>query len=575
MLTELRISNFAVIDRLVLNFSSGFHVFTGETGAGKSIIVDAIALLIGGRASADQIRSDADEAVLEASFALPSNSPLIDRLHALDLLQSGEHELIIRRILSRAGRHRVYVNGVLTPLHILQGLAGTLIDIHGQHEQQSLLSSQSHLEVLDAFGHLNALRESYEKHYAHWTDTRRQLEETKRIAEERKVREDLLRFQYHELIQAELRPGEEDALTAEHHRLAHVRRLAELHQEVYESLYGSDTAILSGLGVVADRLRELEKIDAQTSEWPSICEAATAHLRELALNIRAYREQLDEDPERLTGIEDRLDRLGRLRKKYGTTVDSLIVRTGELKRQLDELNDAETRVAEMQAALDQAVLRLRNLAGTLSARRHSVARDMEARVEAELAALQMEHTRFRIHVQSDENGPPGPTGWDHVECLLSANPGEPLHPLARIASGGELSRIMLAIKTVLAETDRVPVLIFDEVDAGIGGAVAAVMGRRLRALSGFHQVFCITHLPQIASQARTHFRVQKTTIKKRTVTRVTELGTEDRQEEVARMLGGLAITKAARATAAEMIKEADMSRDRPASHLTREKGDSR
>jgi DNA repair protein RecN (Recombination protein N) len=558
MLTELRISNFAVIDRLGLNFSSGFHVLTGETGAGKSILVDAIALLIGGRGSVDQIRSDADEAVLEASFSIPAEGPIADRFRTLDLLKPGATELIIRRILSRTGRHRIYVNAVLTPLHALEHLAGTLVDIHGQHEQQSLLSSQAQMNAVDAFGHLNGLRQEYAEQYARWHARRRELEEAERLAVDQAAREELLHFQYRELEGADLRPGEEEMLAAERDRLAHARRLAELQHEAYELLYDSDTSILGRLGIVADRLRDFEKIDPQTREWMELSHGATAHLQELAQQLRSYRERLDEDPDRLGHIEERLDRLQRLRKKYGGTIDSLLSRARDLKRQIDDLAAAETRTADLRLAVEQNWRRVQELAQRLSDRRRTVAREMEAQVEAELAALRMDHTQFRITVRmGTEEVELGPTGRDHIEYLLSANQGEPLQPLARVGSGGELSRVMLAIKTVLAETDRVPVLVFDEVDAGIGGAVAAVMGRRLRALSGYHQVFCLTHLPQIASQAMAHFRVHKALVKKRTVTRVIHLDSDGRRDEIARMLGGLAITKAVRDTAAEMIEEAE------------------
>ncbi|MGH7232626.1 MAG: DNA repair protein RecN [Nitrospiraceae bacterium] len=559
MLTELRISNFAVIDRLVLNFSTGFHVLTGETGAGKSILVDAIALLVGGRGSADQIRAEAEEAELEASFALQADGPLAERLRALDLLKAGESDLMVRRILSRTGRHRAYVNGISAPLHILQSLAGTLVDIHGQHDQQSLLSPPAQMDALDAFGRLSGLRQDYTEQYTRWLARRRELESAERIIEDRAAREDMLQFQYRELVEADLSPGEEERLSAERHRLSHARRLAELEHDAYDALYAGDSSVLAGLSVVADRLRELEKIDAETGEWISLSDVATVQLGELAQRLRAYREGLDEDPERLSRVEERLDRLQRLRKKYGGTIDSLLAHAGELKRQLDESCDAEAKMAGLRAVVDQDVRRVRELAQCLSGRRLAAGRQLETRVEGELAALRMDQTRFRITIRPDEDGSPGPTGCDRVECVLSANQGEPLQPLARVASGGELSRVMLAIKTVLAETDGVPVLIFDEVDAGIGGAVAAVMGQRLRALSNFHQIFCITHLPQIASQAATHFRVHKSVIKKRTVTRVTPLDSDGRREEIARMLGGVAITKTVRDTAAEMIEDANSS----------------
>lgn len=560
MLTELRISNFAVIDRLDLEFSRGFHVLTGETGAGKSILVDAIALLVGGRASADQIRSEADEAVLEAAFSLPPTGSLTDRLRHEGVLGAQETELIVRRILSRTGRNRLYLNGNLTPLHVIQSLAGTLIDIHGQHEQQSLLSTQAQLDALDAFGHLRALRDEYAQAYAQWQACKRELDEAVRAGAEQNQREEFLTFQYRELEEANVQPGEEESLSLERHRLAHAHRLSELAQGAYELLYGGDASVLGSLGVIRDHLKEIGAIDADTVDWMVLNDSGTLPLRELSQRLRDYRESLDQDPARLAQVEERLDRIQRLKKKHGGSIDALHSRLRELKGQLEAIASSETRLVELRKSVAEHSTRVEALAEQLSEGRARVARQMESRVKEELASLRMDQTQFQIQVHSDRNESLGPTGRDRVDYLLSANQGEPLLPLARVASGGELSRVMLATKTVLAEADRVPVLIFDEVDSGVGGAVAAVMGRRLRDLADYHQVFCITHLPQIASQAGCHFVVEKAVKHKRTMTRVRQLDQAGRQEEIARMLGGLTITKAVRQTAAEMIGEA--SRDR-------------
>jgi DNA repair protein RecN (Recombination protein N) len=556
MLTELRISNFAVIEHLSLTIESGFQVFTGETGAGKSILVDALTLLVGARASVDLVRSDAEEAVVEAAFALPTTTPIIERLRETGSLGPRETELIIRRVVSRSGRNRIYVNGNLTPLHVLQSLAGTLIDIHGQHEQQSLLSAQAQLDVLDAFGHLKDVRREYATQYEQWRASQRALEEAERSAAERAQNEEVIRFQYRELVDADVRQGEDEALTVEHHRLSHARRLGELAHEAHELLYAGDAAILSGLGAVRERLRELSSIDPGTGDWSTFCEGATVQLRELAHHLRDYEQGLESDPARLGVVEERLERLQRLKKKHGGSVESLLAKIQELKQQIQELDGSDTKTAELGQRVAEDHARLEALANRLSDARVRAARKLEMKVKEELAALRMDQTRLQIVVEQDRGDSGfGPTGRDRVEYLMSANQGEPLQPLARVASGGELSRVMLAIKTVLAETDGVPVLVFDEVDAGIGGAVAAVMGQRLRALADYHQVFCITHLPQIASQAGTHFLVEKDVVKKRTVTKVRRLDERERREEVARMLGGLAITQAARDTAAELIRE--------------------
>jgi DNA repair protein RecN (Recombination protein N) len=557
MLTELRISNFALIGQVSLQLTSGFQVLTGETGAGKSILVEAIGLLVGGRAAVEQIRADADEAVVEGCFCVGQGS-LLESLRADGLLGPADSDLIVRRVVSRSGRHRIYLNGNLAPLHVLQRLAGTLVDIHGQHEQQSLLSTKTQLDALDALGQLQDLRLEYAARYERWTTRRREIEDHERSLADRREREDFLRFQARELIEADLHPGEDEALEVERNRLANGRRLSELAGDAYDALYGEDAAVLTRLGTVAERIRSLRTIDSEAAGWVSVCEGAAAQLRELAHALRAYQDGLEHDPERLTHIEDRLDAMQRLKKKHGTTVAGLLQKREELTGQLDAFSSAGSRAAELKDLLESDGSELERVARRLSAARRRTAEVMETRMHKELGALRMEHTRFHVQVTTPEGADPGATGRDRVEFLLSANPGEPLMPLSRVASGGELSRIMLAMKTVLAKADTVPVLVFDEIDAGVGGAAAAAMGERLRALSEYHQVLCITHLAQVASQATTHFLISKAVEKKRTVTRITRLTPSSRRDEIARMLGGLTVTPSARKTASEMIGEADV-----------------
>lgn len=558
MLTELRIANFAIIDQLNLECARGLHILTGETGAGKSIIIDAIALLVGGRADESLIRAEAEEAVLEAAIALPAASPLTARLREEGVLGDGDTELIVRRVLSRSGRHKLYLNGSLTPLRTLQSLAGTLIDIHGQHEQQSLLSAQSQLNALDAFGHLKEARESYRHGYEQWRARQREREDMATLLSERSQREDLLRFQFKELQEADIKAGEEAALQAERNRLAHAHRLNELSQGGYDALYGAEQSVLGSLGNVRDSIKELAAIDAQGDEWAALCDGATAQLRELAHHLRKYHDGLDQDPARLAQVEERLDRIQRLKKKYGGTEETMLAKWEHLQREIDTLETGGTRLGEMDRLLVEARQQTDKLAERLTRERAKAAKKLEAAVMGELAALRMDRTRFAVTVETDRTEAGlGPSGRDRIEYQFSANEGEPLQPLARVASGGELSRVMLAMKTVLAEADEVPIVIFDEIDAGVGGGVAAVMGKRLRALAKRRQVFCITHLPQIASYADVHYVIEKSVSKKRTVTQARKLGQADRQEEIARMLGGLAVTTAARKTAAEMIGEAE------------------
>lgn len=555
MLNELRISNFVLIDHLHLEFFKGFQVLTGETGAGKSLLVDAVALLMGGRGTVDQIRSGAEEAVLEGAFSLPANKSLFDRLTELDLLPQDGNELIIRRILSRTGRNRLYVNGNLVPLHHVQELGGFLLDIHGQHEQQSLLSPRVQLDRVDEFGNLMDLRSKFGACYDRWRNKERELEAAVRRATDRTQREEFLRFQHQELEGAHLRVGEEEELVLEHRRLQHGGRLLELANNAYEVLSRGDHSVLVQIRSVTDALRELVAIDPNVGNWIDLSEGAAIQLRELADSVRDYAKDFDHDPNRLAELNERLAQLQRLKKKYGDSVEGLLRRCQQVKQELDELTTLEERTEELKMALaleqQQAVM----LSDQLSKKRKRLARDLEKRIAEELAALSMERVEFRVRLSPHAGGEPiGPTGSDRVDYLFSANPGEPLQPLGRVASGGELSRLMLAIKTVLAEADQVPVLIFDEVDAGIGGAVAAVMGNRLRMLGRYHQVFCITHLPQVASQASTHFVVQKRVTDSRTVTTVKALTPQEREDEIARMLGGTEITASLRKSAAEMLR---------------------
>jgi DNA repair protein RecN (Recombination protein N) len=554
MLAELRIVNFALIEQLSLQFQSGFTVLTGETGAGKSLLIDAIALLVGGRASTDQIRSGEDEAQLEAAFHLPDTHPVIQRLRLHDIIGQSESELILRRVLSRSGRHRVYVNGSLCPLRVLEELGGTLVDIHGQHEQQSLLASTKQLDALDAFGHLYELRGKYEQAYQRWKELRTQLDGSQSEFVNRAEREDMLRFQAKEIEQAGLLPDEEEKLRGERQRLLHVHRLRELANAAHVELQADEQAVLTRLGRIGRTLTELVQTDPAMGDCEQTVTDSAIQLKELAGRLRDYAQQLEADPDRQAVVEDRLDVIQRLKKKYGGSIEAVLVTGGRVQEELHLLDNREERTAELTVRLDEEARLLRTLAQQLSKKRIDAAKRMTALVGAELVALKMEQAVFQVKVSSDESTEePGSTGRDRVEFLLSGNPGEPSRPLGRVASGGELSRIMLALKTVLAEMDQVPVLIFDEIDSGVGGAVAAAMGTRLRKLGALHQVFCITHLPQVASLAEHHLFVEKGLERQRTSTSVKALKGMGREEEIARMLGGLTITRKVRETAAELI----------------------
>ena len=557
MLTELRISNFGVIEQLAVTFGAGFIVFTGETGAGKSLLIDAVTLLVGGRPSAEHIRAQAEEAELEAAFQLLPDHPLLALLHSKGFARAGETDILIRRVISRTGRNRTYLNGNLCPVHLLEELGGALVDVHGQHEQQSLLSPSAQMEALDAFGSLHALRQEYQTAYRHWQSRVADLETLTAQIAQRREREDLLRFQFQEMTDAEIEAGEDVRLEQERPRLMHSQQLGELSDQLHEILYAGDQGVLSLLAGARKLVSKMESIDATTIDWARTVDEAVVPLRELAEQVRRYRDHVEANPDRLLEIEQRLDRLHRLTKKYGGSLDSLLALQDSLRAQLAQLDHAEAHLQELTRAVEQGMLNVREVAERLSRKRLEAARKITAQVMKELGALRMERTRFSVDVSRLAGDAPfGQNGQDTVEFMFSANPGEPLKPLAKVASGGELSRVMLALKTILAESDHVPVLIFDEVDAGVGGAVAEVMGARLRNLSRHHQVLCVTHLPQVGSQAHAHYLVEKQVRQNRTVTQVRLLRPDEQEEEVARMLAGVTVTKKARAAAAEMIASA-------------------
>ncbi len=555
MLTELRISHFALIESLELEFSPGFQVFTGETGAGKSLLVDALILLLGGRASAEHIRSGAKEATLEAVFSVSGNAPILEKLKEWDLLPDGTQDLLLRRMLSREGRSRMYVNGRLVPLHQMVELSGWLVDIHGQHEQQSLLSSKVQLNVLDAFGGLLALRDEYATHYHRWQDLVRAVADVTQRAKERQEREEFLRFQCEELSKAQLVPGEDEALLREHKKLQNSGRLLEIVNQAYDLLYGNQSSVLSQLTEVRKLVHELGTIDDNVQNWNESIEGGIAQVEELVLAARNYKDGFDHDPARLGQIDERLALLQRLKKKYRESLEDLLARQTRIQSELEELANIEERTQDLQQQVSKAYQDAWELGRKLSEARQAVTKKLEERITFELKHLMMEKSRFHVGLTAaPEVEQAGPHGLDQIEFTFCANPGESLQSLARVASGGELSRLMLAMKTVLASVDQVPVLIFDEVDAGIGGNVASTMGERLKALGYTHQVMCITHLPQIAAQAHHHYLVKKESVDKRTVASVICLPAAEREEEIARMLGGTTITQTVRKAAGELLK---------------------
>ncbi|MBI3596348.1 MAG: DNA repair protein RecN [Nitrospirae bacterium] len=554
MLRELRIQNFAIIDRLEVRFHEQLNVLTGETGSGKSIVVDAVDLLLGGRASSEQIRTDCDEAVLEAAFEVSREGPIAAQLQEMDLSDETGDDLIIRRVVGRSGKSRAQVNGRLVSIGQLQPLGNLLVDIHGQHEHQSLLKPEQQLYLLDAFGKLLHHREEFHRQYLAFRKIQSDLSELGNRERDRSRREDFLRFQIQEIETAQLSPGEDARLEQERNILANAERLAVLAEEAYQHLYAADGAILSQLARVESSVDELAWTDERMKDVSTTCSEASAQLREVAGRLRDYKEGIEYDPKRLEQVEERLHWIASLKKKYAPTLEGILDFLRKAKEELSALSTHDERLKSLGGALEAARAKCADLAKQLTQERSRAARLLEKKVEHELAQLKMGKTKFKIRIESRHGTEDlEPTGAEAIEFLVSPNPGEELKPLARIASGGELSRMMLSLKSILAAVDRVPTLIFDEVDAGIGGGVAEVVGQRLKELARHRQVLCITHLPQIASQAALHFTVEKLLSNGRTVTKIKRLEKEDRVEEIARMLGGRELTPTAFQHAREML----------------------
>jgi DNA repair protein RecN (Recombination protein N) len=551
MLRLLRIERLAVIDSVEVEFGPGFNVLTGETGAGKSVLVEAVDLLLGGRASPELVRTGETTATIEASFETTGRT------------------LVVRRELAAQGRSRAFIDGELVTAAVLKDLTAGLIELHGQREHHTLLDPASHLDVLDAFGSLERLAAPTARAYQVLADSEAQLHRFRRAAADRSTRLELVAFQLSELDRAALgSAGEDEELAAVRQVLASADRVERLCTEAYSSLYEDDDSILARLGAVRRRVEELAALDPQFRPYLEGQDSIKAQLEDLAISLRRYGEGIDASPQRLQETEERLALLERLKRKYGPTLADVIVRRDAFRKESGELGHYDERVAQLEAQTVTARDAYVAAADALSVERRKVAIDFARSIERLLAGLAMERTRVEVRFNTDELPSSSWTarGFDEAEFFISPNPGEELRPLARIVSGGELSRVMLAVKTlsagrgVAARDGSEPsaalgalALIFDEIDAGIGGRVADVVGRRLRGLGSKFQVLCITHLPQIAAYADAHFHVEKTVNRGRTRTSIERLTQGGRVEELARMLGGASVSDRLRASAREML----------------------
>ena len=575
MLRHLHIENYTLIDHRDLEFHPGFNLLTGETGSGKSIVVDAVELLLGGKASADLIRSGSERARISGAFSHPPASSETSpsqwtRLRELLAeagmeLEAGD-DLIVQRDILSGGKSRIFVNHQPATAGLLKTMALYLAEVHGQNEQQELFTPGAQLQMLDRFGGLAALAATVREHFGLWKTFREQRQSLALRQQERLRQMDLWKFQEREIEQSAILTGEDQRLEEEKLLLTHAARIHANVAAAYDLLYDSSTSATASLATACRKLEEVAPFDASLKPLLESLRSAQVSVEDGALSLRNRLSQLDSSPNRLEEVENRLALLDRLKRKYGPTLEDVMRYWEQVSVELREVETSEALSASLENKVKEAAAAYGKSAGELSVRRGEAAKGLKADIETELKALAMSGTVFEARLTSaalDEGPPEGQEGWagsgiDRVDFLISPNPGEPLRPLARIASGGEISRIMLALETVTdarrGAGDRDHTLVFDEVDAGIGGRAAEMVGRKLRQLGERRQVLCVTHLPQIVSFAHHHFRVEKSDRNGRTVTQVRYLEKSERAEELARMLSGSRITDAVMKHAEQLLK---------------------
>ncbi len=550
MLTDLIIKNFAIIENLHVTFNSGFNVLTGETGAGKSIIIDAVNLLLGGRARGEIIRTGEEEASVEAIFDLRKDHIVGEKLIAAGLDNDGE--LLVRRIVARSGKNRVFINGSPVPLTQLRELSSGLVNIYGQHEHQNLQRTETHLKLLDSFAGLQSTLVDYRAAFSSYQQLQRELNQLNLAERERQQRLDMLGFQQQELLNAHLLPGEDEALERERSILQHAEKLITAMLGGYDNLYGGEEAACGKIATVATELESLQEIDPQLGALAKSLQDHLYGLEDVAAELNQYAETLDFEPQQQQQVEDRLALLSSLKGKYAPTTKGLLEYLEQITAELDDLTHLEDRRKQLEEKLQGQYQQLLDFGERLSGQRQQGATELASAVKQELGELAMGGADFAIRFSPLPE--PSVDGLESGEFYLAANPGEEAQPLARIASGGELSRIMLALKRSVPTGDGVRTLIFDEVDAGIGGEAATAVGEKISRLGKDLQVLCVTHLPQVAAFADHHYLVAKEEAHGRTATKLSLLNSEARVAEMARMLGGLHVGEKTLIHAHELIE---------------------
>jgi DNA repair protein RecN (Recombination protein N) len=568
MLTELRIQDFAIIDDLLLNLDSGFTVFTGETGAGKSIIIDAVEMLLGGRADSTMVRSDAEAAIIEGTFRLDLTiAEEVNQILERESLLDDPEFLTLGREIRRQGRNICRVNGRTVNLNLLRELGEWLVDVHGQSEHLSLLRVQEHLQLLDRYAQVEELRNSFTHAYKVLERVRHELSQLRQQKQEAASRADLLSYQINEIETAALQAGEEIELVAERTRLANAEQLATLAEQsiaAFDEGPRDREAITDLLGQATQALAGLAKIDDSMEGTHAEAQALVEQISELARRLRIYREGIEYNPKRLDQVEERLNLIRSLQRKYGDGIEEVLGYAETARAELESITHSEERLQELATEEARLLSHLGELGSELSNVRREAGEQLESAIEEELADLRMEGANFGVELswEDDAQGAPSgdrriafnPLGFDQIEFLVAPNPGEGLKPLVKIASGGETSRLMLGLKSVLVRADRTPTLIFDEIDQGIGGRVGAIVGRKLWGVALNHQVLCVTHLPQLGAFGDQHFKIEKEVQGGRTVTLARLLTDAERLPELASMLGG--VSEPNLESAADLLRQA-------------------
>jgi len=571
VLAELHIRDFAIISEINISFSPGFNAFTGETGAGKSIIIDALDLVLGGRASPDMVRTGASSSLIQAMFVLEG-----DVLREVsELLESNgldpSEELIITREISSSGRSSARINGSLVPVTLLRQLGENLVDITGQSEHLVLLRPSAQRDVLDHYAGATDLRSEVSQLYNEIRQVQSELDALVSGQREAERRADMLRYQIEEISSADLQPGEDEELLKRRNLLANAEKLAQLADNAYQSLYSSSTSAIDQLQQAQSLLEELVRFDNSLSSNLDMISEAVVAVEEASLSIRRYRDSIEFDPGMLEVVEERLDLINRLKRKYGATIEEILQYRDSAEAELSDIQNSDEKIRKLETQLENLRQQLAQKAKALSSIRSKAAKDLGRKIEQELKDLLMTNAQIEIRVGykqpsdysiSIDGTEVGidQTGADDIELLVSPNPGEPLKPIAKVASGGEISRIMLAIRTVLSAADNTPTLVFDEVDVGIGGRSGRIVGEKLAGLASNHQVIAITHLAQVAAYADTHFKITKVIQDNLTTTRVDKLDREGIRHELAAMLGGMPVTDRSLQSADELIDLAKRSR---------------